>query len=595
MKKSDINNPNLFKILFFLSVGVLLFIASLNYRNNQNIENSTEMVIHIHKVNFELEKIISYLKDGQRGMGGYLITRDTTFLNPYVTSRKKVNNSFKTLDNLTLNNSVQQENVNALLTLINKKYQNFDQTLTYFEQNEDYSEKIIQIKITLDRVIMDAIIKLSEKMVKLENSYLSKRNSIYNYQLFLNPLFTVGTVFITLLFLVISYIKINDDVKSLQQSNDSLLFLKTSNDQSEILGNYSSWFWNLDTNELTFSDNHYRLLGHEPQSFKATNANFLKFVHPDDLKIVESIIDKIISEENLPPVYFRVIRKDNEIRSYKSSGTLINDRFKNKIIIGNTRDITDELLVKQDIEVRNLELEQSNNELISFNYVASHDLQEPLRKIQTFISRFSTLDINNLSENGKGYFVKIEASITKMRELIDDLLLYSRTSKAEKKFELFDLNSTLERTKQELSQIINDTDATILSDKMPLLEIIPFQIQQLFVNIISNSIKYAKKDIPPVIKILCEKINAVDYPILLKPVSTDYYKISFSDNGIGFDEQYAEKVFILFSRLTSEKEYQGSGIGLTICKKIAENHLGYLSAQSKIGVGSTFTLFLPVF
>ncbi|MBC7493962.1 MAG: PAS domain-containing protein, partial [Flavobacterium sp.] len=330
------------------------------------------------------------------------------------------------------------------------------------------------------------------------------------------------------------------------------------------------------------------------QSFKANTTNFIKSVHPDDKYLVENIINKIITDEDLPTIYYRVLTKNNEIRHFKSNGTLITDRFKNKIIVGNTRDISDEKIAKLDIEVRNMELEQSNNELISFNYVASHDLQEPLRKIQTFISRFSEIDIKNLSQNGKGYFLKIEASIVKMRELIDDLLLYSRTSKSEKKFELFDLNETLERTKQELSQIIKDSRATILSNTMPTLMIIPFQMQQLFVNIIINSIKYAKKDVPAIIKIECTKIHAIDYPILTKPVSEEYYEISFADNGIGFDEQYADKVFILFNRLISDDDYQGSGIGLTICKKIAENHLGHLAAHSSINDGSTFTLYLPV-
>ena len=595
MKKSDFNNPNLFKILFIASVGMLLFIAALNYRHNQNIENSTDKVLRIHKVNFELEKIISSITDAQREMVGYLLTRDKSFLVPYANSQKKVTVAFKTVYNLTAKNSVQQKNIYTLATLVDKKYSNFEQTLVYINKNSNYSETNLRNKIKFDKLIMDEIINLAEKMVKIENSYLQKSNSVYNYQLFLNPLFSIGTIFITLFFLVISYIKINDDVKILQQSNDNLLFFKTSNDQSEILGGYSSWLWNLDTNEMTFSDNQYRLLGHEPQSFEASNANFLKFVHPDDIETVEKIIDTILIDEDLPTVYYRIIRKDTKIRYYKSVGTLINDRFKNKIIIGNTCDITDERLAKLDVEVRNLELEQSNNELISFNYVASHDLQEPLRKIQTFISRFSAVDLDNLSDNGKGYFSKISTSIARMRELIDDLLLYSRTSKADKKFELFDLNLILERTEQELSQIITDSNTKIISDELPVLEIIPFQMQQLFVNIIGNSIKYAKKGQSPIVTITSEKINAAEYPILIKPVATTYYKISFSDNGIGFDEQYAERVFILFNRLISDKEYHGSGIGLTICKKIAENHAGHLTAQSKIGEGATFTFFIPIF
>ena len=594
MKHTYLINPILYKVLFVLSVGVLLIMASLNYQHNEKIAGASEKVLHIHKVNCELENINSLLKDGQRGIDGFIITNDASLLKPYLNSRKQVDVAFKTLKTLLTANVVQQENLKSLLFLIDNKFKNYKQTLQ-IQSNTDYNKnKLISEKIKLDNTIMDDIIKISQKMIARENSYLLQRTSIYNYQLFLNPIFAIATVITTLILLVFSYVKIDGDIRVLKESNDNLLFLKTSNDQSEILGKYSSWLWNLDTNAMTFSDNQYRLLGFKPQSFKANTTNFIKSVHPEDKYLVENIINKIIVDEDLPTIYYRVLTKNNEIRHFKSNGTLITDRFKNKIIVGNTRDISDEKMAKLDIEVRNMELEQSNNELISFNYVASHDLQEPLRKIQTFISRFSELDIKNLSQNGKGYFLKIEAAIVKMRELIDDLLLYSKTSKAEKKFELFDLNETLECTKQELSQIIKDSRATISSNTMPTLKIITFQMQQLFVNIIINSIKYAKKNVPAIIQIECTKINAIDYPILTKPVSEEYYEISFADNGIGFDEQYADKVFILFNRLISDDDYQGSGIGLTICKKIAENHLGHLAAHSSVNDGSTFTLYLPI-
>jgi len=230
-------------------------------------------------------------------------------------------------------------------------------------------------------------------------------------------------------------------------------------------------------------------------------------------------------------------------------------------------------------------------ELASFNHVASHDLQEPLRKIQTFISRFSEKDLQALSVTGQDYFAKIQRSAIQMRRLISDLLLFSRSTKPEKNFEETDLNILLEAAKQELLPDIEDKKALIYSDVLPTLNVIPFQIQQLFLNLIGNSLKYGRPGIPPVIKIGCEIINPSDNP---QNNNKKYCRISITDNGMGFEQKYAENIFILFYRLHQKNEFPGSGIGLSICKKIAENHNGYITADGKPGVGSTFSVFLPI-
>jgi signal transduction histidine kinase len=237
------------------------------------------------------------------------------------------------------------------------------------------------------------------------------------------------------------------------------------------------------------------------------------------------------------------------------------------------------------------ELEQSNNELASFNHIASHDLQEPLRKIQTFISRFSEQDMQALSETGREYLVKIQTSAKQMRRLINDLLLFSRSTKAEKTFEETDLNELLDNVKQELMPDIEDKKALINCDNLPALFVIPFQIQQLFVNLVGNSLKYSRQGVAPIIKINSEIVNTSEN---LQNFNQKYCRISVTDNGIGFEQKYAESIFGLFFRLHKKDEFPGSGIGLSICKKIAENHNGYITAEGKPDVGSTFAVYLPV-
>lgn len=275
-----------------------------------------------------------------------------------------------------------------------------------------------------------------------------------------------------------------------------------------------------------------------------------------------------------------------------SNGKFISDGS-SKMHIGIVKDITDYHLSNVALEERNRELEQSIKELESFNRVASHDLQEPLRKIQTFISRIADNDKANLSDQGKEYISKIDSSANKMRILIDDLLLFSRTNKSEKVFEKTDLNTLLENANQELAHEIEEKKAVIKSADLPVLNVIAFQIQQLFVNLIGNALKYCKPGIPPEITIACEKLVAADYPDFITDKRKKYLKISISDNGIGFDQQYAENIFILFHRLHHSSEYAGTGIGLSICKKIAENHNGFIIAEGKPGIGATFVVYLP--
>ena len=216
-----------------------------------------------------------------------------------------------------------------------------------------------------------------------------------------------------------------------------------------------------------------------------------------------------------------------------------------------------------------------------------------LRKIQTFVSRISEADKAVMSESAKDYISKIEVSAKRMRVLIDDLLLFSRTNTTKKEFIKSNLNELLENAESELAEIIEEKNAVITVSKLPKLAVIPYQIEQLFINLIGNSLKYSQPDIVPEIKIESEKVNSSDYPDLLEPNIKKFYKITFTDNGMGFDPQFKETIFVLFQRLHSKTDYPGTGIGLAICKKIVENHKGHIIADSTPNKGSVFTVFLP--
>lgn len=266
-----------------------------------------------------------------------------------------------------------------------------------------------------------------------------------------------------------------------------------------------------------------------------------------------------------------------------------------------TRDLTDkkeseEKLMASSIALqqKNLELERINQELSSFAYISSHDLQEPLRKIQTFADRIVETEFENLSAKGKDYFRRMQAGAARMQKLIRDILAYSRTTTTEKIFEEKDLNELLAQSKSELEVRISEKNAFIESDQLPTIKVIPFQIQQLFNNLLNNALKFSKDEVRPHVRLTSKIVTGKSIPHLEAVPDKKYCHLRFSDNGIGFEPEYSSKIFEVFQRLHSRSEYAGTGIGLAICKKIVQNHNGFIFAEGETGEGATFHIYLPV-
>ncbi|MGZ5220683.1 MAG: ATP-binding protein, partial [Chitinophagaceae bacterium] len=287
---------------------------------------------------------------------------------------------------------------------------------------------------------------------------------------------------------------------------------------------------------------------------------------------------------------------EKELREKKLLTKEISERKTEKLRLEKAVDErTQELReANESLEEKNTALLNMNKELEAFTYISSHDLQEPLRKIQTLTSRILEKENQNLSDSGKKYFLLMQQSAQRMRQLIQDLLAFSRISAGDRKFENTDLNIIIEEVKKEFKEAIAEKHAVIELKEICEVHIIPFQFRQLMHNLISNALKFSNPKIPPHITIESRNIKYSKENTANLPAQKEYCHISITDNGIGFEKEFSGKIFEVFQKLHGKEQYPGTGIGLAIVKKIVDNHNGIITATSEVNKGTTFDIYIPV-
>ncbi|MES1219328.1 MAG: ATP-binding protein [Bacteroidota bacterium] len=368
---------------------------------------------------------------------------------------------------------------------------------------------------------------------------------------------------------------------------------KIFNLAEEIAGT-GSYERNLQTGELIYSDNLFRMLGYLPQEFVPSIEKYLSFIHPKDKEQLDKTIVQAFENKTPLQLTYRIISKSKEVKYFRITEKII-DEPEHRKIIGTTQDITSDIIHTETLQKKNIELEHLNKSLDQFASIASHDLQEPLRKIRTFTLLLKQRFEMDLHVDANGLIDKINGSSERMSLLINDVLNFSRIVHTGSMFMKTDLNQILDNTLTDFDLLIHEKGASVRKGNLPVIEAIPLQINQLFYNLVGNALKFSKKGIPPVLTIssrilLSEEIENTCN--LNRQLS--YSEITFEDNGIGFEQQFAEQIFSIFERLNSQHQYSGTGIGLALCRKIAGQHQGGIRAEAKENNGATFYVLLPL-
>lgn len=251
-------------------------------------------------------------------------------------------------------------------------------------------------------------------------------------------------------------------------------------------------------------------------------------------------------------------------------------------------------LLNKSLVRKNRDLRQINDELLSFSHVISHDLKGPLHRMRVFTEMLFRKEGEHMSADGNAIFARMRSSLQQMNKLTNDILVYAQLNKEQEQAASVDLNNILVFVRRGVENAISERKATIVSDDLPVVIGYRHMLAQLFGHIIDNSLKFCRPDAPPEIRITAEVITGANILHADALNEMEYTKITITDNGIGFDPKYSEKVFQMFYRVHEPAIYEGTGIGLTICRKIAEIHHGFIVAESEPGAGSAFHIYLPV-
>ncbi|CAN5248791.1 hypothetical protein BH09BAC3_BH09BAC3_19220 [soil metagenome] len=397
---------------------------------------------------------------------------------------------------------------------------------------------------------------------------------------------------------LIGALGINRDITEKSTLINSLITYREMIMERETFLDQGTFEIDISRNMITWSEGMYSLYGYDPVKdkgeFEINDALYKEHLFGEDYESYRARWANELESDSSSVWQYQIITKQGEVKQLETFAKVVPGRSgRPSRVIGTTRDVTKIVKYERELERKITELKRSNKDLEDFAYIASHDMHEPLRKIHSFADRLRTKYSGSLEEEANGYLERILVATQNARLMIDGLMEFSRLSRNGHWFERANVTGLVKEVLIDLELKIEETRTTVEVGELPELEVIKVQIKQLFSNVILNAIKFKKTDVAPVIMIKCRKVTHLEAMELNLDLNMEFYRLTIKDNGIGFEQEYAETIFQMFQRLNSKNEYPGSGIGLALCKKITENHQGIILADSIPGEGTIISVILP--
>jgi signal transduction histidine kinase len=560
---------------FVTSFFLLITVIILNRTSFQRMRSFSELVNHTREVITSFEKVSDDFKSAQIYTTTYRSDSLKRFYNLYKSDANNIPRELSDLKILVKDNAHQSSRVDSITVSMN-------QHLPVLLQKN--IAEVIGMGEGWRLNELFAIHDMINRGIEEERGLLRVRTEELNNFTHLNNLLSIGFGILAIGIFVFTFLNnllISKKRKWLEgflesvlnTSQNGIAHYKAIREQGRIV-DFRIEFLNNSMNHL-LDLNPRSPIG---KNLSESKSNFF------DTVLVNKFIEVV--ETGQPTEFETFFRKDGVERWLLVSLAKLDDG-----LTASFHDISQLKRFETELQAKIKDLERSNTELEQYAYVASHDLQEPLRKIRSFGSYLQDSQAEKLDEKGQQLLVKIMSSAERMSSLIRDVLTFSSLKK-QTDFVPVNLDDVLNTVLSDLDLLLVQKGATVKSDPLPTVEAIPLQMTQLFYNLVNNSLKFARENEPTLIRISCRALPPEERrPSFIK--NGRYFEITVQDNGIGFNMEHNEQIFGLFKRLNNKQLYSGSGIGLSLCRKVVQNHGGEIFATGKEDEGASFYIYLP--